>query len=130
MANTNKTTHDLVGEVVLYGGLNCGYGFVSSFAGRTEGDGEPVVGRSATIALWLGLEAIENSGLKGPVSIISPTGLMTSVAQTSDRPYYGDLGWVRMAPVYVLSAEEILAASEESEDAGESAGTNFDCGGE
>jgi hypothetical protein len=109
----------VVAEISLYGVAACGYGTIVRLAdGRMIGTGEPVKNHTATSAIWLALDDIEQAhaarSLKGAVAIVHydfPRGpKMATVPMVGIAPSFGDLKWTN-GSVYEISAEAIIAAS-------------------
>lgn len=110
-------TKPVVAEVAIFGTSRVGHGFIVSFPdGRMVGNGEPSPNRSATAALWLGLEAVEAGIVKAQrlgvvrVTIDTADGRpLEATVPVGRRPWFGDLSWTA-GRVFVLDVESITAA--------------------
>jgi hypothetical protein len=120
---TKSTSNPVVGEICLYGAQHCGHGYIAQTAnGRMFGDGEPVAMRSATAAMWIGLESLRSAGCVGNVNVFAPGGrLMAVVNNRGAFPFFGNLEW-QPASVLVISAADIIAAAEKQEAERQAAG--------
>jgi hypothetical protein len=109
-----KKSTQVVAEVCMYGNHQCGPGWLASIGpisdGVVIGDGGPNPRHSFTGALWEALGQVEGRVSDGLVNVFAPGGQMMATIRVTERPYYGDLKWAP-AKVYVLSAEQVLAAS-------------------
>ena len=116
MAKQTKAAQAVVGEVCLYGTAKVGHGYIARRAVTgTMLSLEISEERSATGALWLGLQAVVGGGERiGRVNIHIDTAagvpLMAVVDLAKPFPYFGDLKWTG-APVYVIEAEAIERAA-------------------
>lgn len=108
---------DVVGGVCLYGNSAAAGWFAHVgplAAGKLLGDGEPRDGRGLNDAFWLACAALRDAGVKvGRVEVFEPSGRLMALADVNWPGYYGSLKW-EPAPVYSLSAEEVMAASEKA----------------
>lgn len=105
----------VVAEVAIYGTTRVGHGFIARTAdGRTFGNGDPVATRSATAALWLGMDEVAKAGVdRGLVSVhIDVNGApLVATLRVTDRPWFGSLTW--SAGTFVeIPAEAIHRAAE------------------
>jgi len=115
-----RRTNKVVGEICLYGGNEAtgrkagwlaGIG-VSAMAGRlgSLGNGE-LTSHGLTEAVWAACEALRDAGVrKGTAWVYAPGGQRRVAVDISHPGYYGQLAW-ESAPMYVLSAEAIMAAA-------------------
>lgn len=117
MTKTNSAAKTIAAEICLYGTQAVGAGWLARTAdGRMFGDGEPNIRRNMTSAVWLACDELRAAGVSGLVRIFEPTGQMVSTVALDGLkhraiPYFGDLKW-EAAPVYTISAEALIAASE------------------
>jgi len=103
----------VAGEVGLFGTTAVGFGFIARSAdGQWFGDGEPVAGRSATAAMWLGL-----GEMPAPARAVflvhfdfQAGPMVATVGCGGPWPSFGDLVW-ESGPVHVISSEALLAAA-------------------
>jgi hypothetical protein len=106
-----KTKNAVVAEILLYGSQYAAGWLVKLPGGRMLGDGEPQEGRSYNTALWLACGEIREAGItSGQAEVYEATGRFMALCYVANPPYYGDLEW-KPAKVYVLSAEDIMAAA-------------------
>lgn len=113
---TTKKTAARVGSVALYGTSRTGWGLIArTIDGRMFGDGEPKATRSATAALWLGLDALQDmTGARaGSVSITLDTdrGPVEATVEVTTRAYFGDLVF-KPGTLHAIDAAAIIAAAE------------------
>lgn len=117
----------IVAEICLYGVRSTGAGWIAQIADdvreadgvkRLIGDGEPRQDRTFTDAVWQACQAIRD--LLAPrgrdvsrdvVRVYDTGGKRFAEIDLTCPPNYGCLTWER-APVFVLSMEEIIAASQ------------------
>lgn len=118
MAKANAAV-TVVADICLYGNRETGAGFIAQAVdGRMFGNGEPLASRSFTEAVWLAVDELRRAGVeRGQLRIFAPGGermATVEIGGLKDRrlPYFGELSW-GPAPVYVISAEALVAASEE-----------------
>ena len=119
-AKKNAAARRSVGEVCLYGTSDVGAGWLAKVAGSDAvlGDGEPVAGRTFTVAVWQAVEALVAAGMtqrRGDgVWVFEASGRMRAFYPLTGWPRasrFGDLAW-EPAPQYVLNVDALLAASE------------------
>ena len=112
-------------SIALYGTRTAGFGFIASTAdGRMFGDGEPRKAWTATTALWLALDTLDAVGAKMGAMVavhqdVQGIPMVATFKLAGALPYYGDLKFTTGSPVaptgYVVSAQDIIRASEQSE---------------
>jgi hypothetical protein len=105
--------NQVAGSVCLYGTQRHGMGWLAS-----SSDGKALLGDGqlkydgATAALWHGLLALKDAGYVGPVEVYAPGGERMAMASNArELPYYGSLEW-GPANVWVIQAEDFIAAAE------------------
>lgn len=117
MSRTTRTATTIVGDICLYGTSMVGAGYlgVAMPHGQTFGDGTPSVHRSFTEAVWLGLADLKRitGAARGRVRVFHPGGERMSVIDINSCDNYGTIvSTTEPAPVYTISAEALIAASE------------------
>lgn len=122
MTNANKTS-TVSAEIALYGNREVGFGYLATVEGKfgqtciIAGDGQPRVGTLLTDCLFSGRQALERQGVDGKatVAIYAPGGERVAYLPLRKISNFGAIpgtAW-QAAPVYVLSAAEILRAAEQ-----------------
>lgn len=111
-----KKSKGIAGSICLYGSNHCGFGWLAHCGplnrdAKMLGDGEPMMGRGATGALWAACEALRLDGANGLVEVFEPAGKLRSICDVNRPGYFGDLKW-DPAPVMVIEAAEIMAVAE------------------
>lgn len=95
-------------EICLYGRSAFGW-LAQSRDGRMSGDGE-LRHPGLTDAVFAACRKLSEMGVTGTAKVFEPSGQRVALVSISSPCWYGDLEW-RAAPVYQISAEDLVEAS-------------------
>lgn len=99
--------------ICLYGSHECGAGWIAVVDGRSLGDGEPRAGATMTAAIHAARDALlPLVDPRARLTVFAPGGRLAARVAI-DRPIaFGRLAWIP-APVWTISAADVMAAAEE-----------------